>query len=72
MKFNTIVESFLSKGPPAKLSNLEAADKIVEILIVTDPDEVASAIIEALDRYYTLDNEQTQALTAFFDQHLSD
>jgi hypothetical protein len=72
MKFNTIVETFLSKEPAYKLGNQEAADRIVDVLNDTDPDEVASAVIEALNRFYTLDNDQSQALAAFFDQHLSD
>lgn len=72
MKFDNIVESFLSKKPVEKLGNQEAADKIVGIFNETHPDEVAGAVIESLTRFYSLDHTQTQALATFFDQHLSD
>jgi hypothetical protein len=72
MKFDALVESFFSKKPVEKLGNQEAADRIVDVLNETHTDEVAGAVIEALNRYYTLDSEQAQALASFFDQHLSD
>lgn len=72
MNFDTTVESFLKKAPTARLNNQEAVGRLVDILNNIEPDEVSTAIIEALNRYYSLNHDQVQALAAFFDQHLSD
>jgi hypothetical protein len=72
MKFDKLVESIFNKKTEEKLGCHDAANKIVDIFNETQPDEIAGAVIEAMNRFYTLDQEQSQALAAFFDQHLSD
>jgi hypothetical protein len=72
MKFDKVINEMLGKKVDEKLGCHDAADKIVSIFNETQPDEIAGAVIEAMNRFYTLDQEQSLALATFFDEHLSD
>jgi len=66
MKFYTLVNEILDEESDEKLGCHDAADEIVSILKQTQPNEIAGAVIEAINKCFTLDEEQTQALTSLY------